>query len=71
MPMTTDVISTRDDRREQSFSRRPIVPLVCLLVAAVICTGCTSRTAEVKRPSVYRGGQYYGDAVHSYDLASQ
>jgi len=70
--MMNDVIPTSDERREQSFSRRSIVPLVCLLVAAVICTGCaSSRTAEAKRPSVYRGGQYYGDAVHSYDLASQ
>lgn len=70
--MMTDVIPSPDDRREQSFSRRSIVPLICLVTAAVICTGCaSSRTAEAKRPSVYRGGQYYGDAVHSYDLASQ
>jgi hypothetical protein len=71
--MMTDVIPPCDARREQSLSRRSIVPFVCLLLfTAVICTGCTSsRSAEIKRPSVYRGGQYYGDAVHSYDLASQ
>jgi hypothetical protein len=62
--------SSRDDRRELSSARRSIVPVICLLLAAAMCAGCASHS-EAKRPTVYRGGQYYGDAVHSYDLASQ
>jgi len=58
------------DRCVRSSGRRRFVPISCLLLAAALCTGCASRS-EAKRPIVYRGGQYYGDAVHSHELASQ
>lgn len=62
--------SSPDYRPERSTAQRRFLPIICLLLAAAICAGCASRP-EAKRPTVYRGGQYYGDAVHSHELASQ
>ena len=56
--------------REQTAARRLFLPIVCLLLAAALCAGCASQS-ETKRPTVYRGGQFYGHALHSQDLASQ
>ena len=38
-------------------------------LAVFLCTSCAS-SREAKRPTVYRGGQYYGDALHAKDLAT-
>lgn len=65
-----DMIPSRDDRRERSSSRRFIVLTCLLLLTALLGTGCASRS-EARRPTVYRGGQYYGDAEHAQNLASQ
>lgn len=46
--------------------RLSLLPLGSLVL--FLCTGCAS-SHEVKRPTVYRGGQYYGDAIHAEDLA--
>lgn len=64
------VTSSPDHRRERSAARRFFLPIICLLFAAAMCAGCASRP-EAKRPTVYRGGQDYGNAVHSHELASQ
>jgi hypothetical protein len=39
----------------------------CLLAFAVLIVGCAD-SAGSNRPSAYRGGQYYDDAVHAGDL---
>ena len=38
-----------------------------MLACIVLLAGC-SGARESAAPSVYRGGQYYGDAVHAQDL---
>ena len=38
----------------------------CLFALSVLAGGCAD--AAGNRPSVYRGGQYYGDAVHAGDF---
>jgi len=43
--------------------------LVLGLSVVCFCTGCASPRETNRRPSVYLGGQYYGDAVHADDLA--
>jgi len=43
------------------------LPLLCLLFAIVLCASCSS-SREARRPEVYRGGQYYGDALHANDF---
>ncbi len=42
---------------------------VCAFIAMMALASCSS--TEHNRPTVYRGGQYYGDAVHSTDLNQQ
>ena len=39
----------------------------CLFAFAVLIAGC-AESVGTNRPSAYRGGQYYGDAVHARDL---
>lgn len=46
---------------------RIVLRTLCFLLTLAIGTGC-SATSEPKRPHVYRGGQYYGDAIHGRDL---
>ena len=41
----------------------------CLAASLVILASCSH--SPPKRPRVYLGGQYYGDAVHADDLKSQ
>lgn len=36
------------------------------ILSIVILNACANK--EMRRPTVYRGGQYYGDAIHSEDL---
>jgi hypothetical protein len=51
---------------------RVAVLLSCAFVVC-LCAGCASSheaTRETKRPNVYLGGQYYGDALHAEDLAT-
>ena len=38
-----------------------------MLACAVLFVGC-SGAEQFTSPSVYRGGQYYGDAVHAEHL---
>jgi len=41
----------------------------CLLASLAMLAGCAH--SPRKRPHVYSGGQYYGDAVHAQDLKNQ
>ncbi|TCO94657.1 hypothetical protein EV701_102124 [Chthoniobacter flavus] len=43
--------------------------LVLGVFAVCLCTGCASSREAARRPSVYLGGQYYGDALHADELA--
>src|SRR5258708_33781153 len=54
-------------RREDIPSMRTCLRFLCLPLALAIYTGCAAQP-HVKRPYVYRGGQYYGDALHAEDL---
>jgi hypothetical protein len=46
---------------------RSISRLFYLLLAIAISASCSSPPAK-KRPAVYHGGLYYGDALHAEDL---
>jgi hypothetical protein len=37
--------------------------VLCALAGALLLTSCTS-SSKKRTPHVYRGGQYYEDAVH-------
>lgn len=45
----------------------PITAALSLL-ALIFLAGCSSHH-DTQRPGVYRGGAYYGDAVHSGDVS--
>jgi hypothetical protein len=47
-----------------------LVRCACLIAVAMTLGSCAS-SSRPNRPRVYRGGLYYGDAVHSRDLKNQ
>ena len=46
--------------------RRPLRCVCCLLALLLGMAGCAHQSSE--RPNVYRGGEYYPDALHAGDL---
>jgi len=38
--------------------------LICIIVCLLMLAGC----AQSRQPTVYQGGQYYGNAIHAQDL---
>jgi uncharacterized lipoprotein len=49
---------------------RTLLQLICCLLTIGLCAGCSSQQNE-NRPDIYRGGQYYGDAVRAKDLKNK
>jgi hypothetical protein len=45
--------------------------LCAILVLATLAGCASSSSADKNRPSVYEGGQYYGDAWHAGDTNTQ
>jgi hypothetical protein len=43
------------------FLENQVLKTICVIASLLIFAGC----AESPRPTVYRGGRYYGDAVHA------
>jgi hypothetical protein len=41
---------------------------ILALLGFLLLAGCSSKS-EPQRPGVYRGGAYYGDAIHSEDVS--
>ena len=42
--------------------------VVLALLGLILLAGCAGKP-EAQRPGVYRGGAYYGDAIHSEDVS--
>jgi hypothetical protein len=47
-----------------------LAKVLLLAVAVLIFDGCAT-PREANQPRIYRGGQYYEDAVHAEDLKSR
>jgi hypothetical protein len=45
---------------------------ICAILVMATVAGCaSSSSADKNRPSVYQGGEYYGDAWHASDADSR
>ena len=52
------------------FLMQILLRFFCVVAAMTMCVGCSGHSRD-QRPEVYRGGQYYGDALHAKDLKKQ